>query len=212
MSYYTVTQGDCLSSIAAQNGFADYRVIYDHPNNADFKARRPNPNIIYPGDVVFIPDKKRKTVSVPTGDVHVFQIKTSKTRFRVRIQFGVPFTYHLDIEGAPFDGALDDGAIIDVAIPPDARKGKLSIWPNSNMDSDPLEFEVALGALDPIDEASGVQARLNNLGFDCGAVDGDVGPKTEHALRAFQGVAQLEITGQIDDPTRDAIRARHDIG
>jgi hypothetical protein len=31
-------------------------MIYDSPDNADFKRRRPNPNLIQPGDVLILPD------------------------------------------------------------------------------------------------------------------------------------------------------------
>ena len=211
MKKYTVQKRDCLSSIAASNGLADYRAIYDHPENAAFKAQRPNPNVIYAGDVVLIPDKEIKTVDASTDMLHRFQLNTAKTRFRVRIQFNVPFTYHLVIDGTAFDGTLEDGEIIDVPIAPDAQNGKLSIWPNSEMKDDPLEFDVTLGDLDPIDEVSGVQARLRNLGFDCRAIDGVIGSRTERALRAFQNFAELEVTGRIDAPTRDALLLRHDI-
>src|SRR4249920_494288 len=53
---HTVLQGECLSSIAHDFGFGDWHVIYDHPQNASFKTKRPNPNLIYPGDELFIPD------------------------------------------------------------------------------------------------------------------------------------------------------------
>lgn len=211
MSYYTVKSGDCLSTIATKYGFRDYRTIYDHPANASFKARRPNPNLIYPGDVVFIPDKQTKALIVPAGAPHRFQLRTQQTRFRVRIQFGAPFTYHLDIEGKAFDGKGSEGAVIDVPIPPDARVGKLSLWLDHDMDEDPMEFNVNLGALDPIEEVSGVQARLNNLGFNSGPVDGEVGPKTRRAVRAFQEAFGLDTTGEIDDDTRRELKARHDI-
>jgi hypothetical protein len=211
MVRYVVQQGDCLSSIAAQHGLPDYRAIYDHPSNAEFKAARPNPNILYPGDVVFIPEKRSKVVSVGTGQSHRLEVKRAKARFRVRIQFGAPFKYEIDIHGRTSKGALDDGAIIDVPIDPADSAGKLLIWLEGAKDAAPLEFDLSLGGLDPIDTISGVQARLNNLGFDCGAVDGVCGPKTEGALRAFQRAFELEVTGQIDDPTRQELAVRHDI-
>jgi hypothetical protein len=54
---YTVRPGDTLGKIAARYGFSNYREIYDHPANAAFKAKRPNPNLIFPGDVIVIPDR-----------------------------------------------------------------------------------------------------------------------------------------------------------
>src|SRR4051812_7845845 len=53
---YTVRPGDSLSSIATRNGFSSWRDIYDHPDNALLRARRPTPNVIVPGDVIIIPD------------------------------------------------------------------------------------------------------------------------------------------------------------
>jgi hypothetical protein len=53
---YTVKRGDTLTRIANRHGFRNWRAIYDHPDNAGFKRLRPNPNLIYPGDVIQIPD------------------------------------------------------------------------------------------------------------------------------------------------------------
>ena len=53
---YTVVSGDTLTKIAKQHGFDDWRVIYNHPSNAAFKAKRPDPDKIFPGDVIVIPD------------------------------------------------------------------------------------------------------------------------------------------------------------
>jgi len=55
---YTVQPGDTLSKIASKHGFNNYRDIYDHPSNAPFRAKRPNPNLIFPGDVIVIPEKE----------------------------------------------------------------------------------------------------------------------------------------------------------
>lgn len=48
------------------------------------------------------------------------------------------------------------------------------------------------------------QARLHELGFDCGRIDDDFGPLTEAATKMLQRVAGLPATGQVDRSTRDA--------
>lgn len=52
---YTVKPGDTLSAIASKHGMK-WQDIYNHPSNADFRRKRPNPNLIHPGDVIMIPD------------------------------------------------------------------------------------------------------------------------------------------------------------
>lgn len=52
---YIVQKGDYLSKIAQDHGFDDWRTLYNHPENVAFKAKRPNPNLIHPGDRLMIP-------------------------------------------------------------------------------------------------------------------------------------------------------------
>ena len=51
-----------------------------------------------------------------------------------------------------------------------------------------------------------VQKELTQLGYYHGQVDGLIGPQTERAIRWFQSVDKLPVTGQIDDPTLKALR------
>ena len=51
-----------------------------------------------------------------------------------------------------------------------------------------------------------VQKELTQLGYYHGPVDGLIGPQTERAIRWFQSVDKLPITGQMDDPTLKALR------
>ena len=51
-----------------------------------------------------------------------------------------------------------------------------------------------------------VQKGLTQLGYYHGQVDGLTGPETESAIRWFQSVDKLPVTGQIDDPTLKALR------
>lgn len=50
-----------------------------------------------------------------------------------------------------------------------------------------------------------IQAMLAELGFQVGAIDGDSGPNTRNALRAFQYSVNLPVTGVIDPATIDAL-------
>ena len=53
-----------------------------------------------------------------------------------------------------------------------------------------------------------VQERLKAAGFDPGAPDGTLGPKTRDALRRYQHTRGLPATGELDEPTLDALKAR----
>jgi LysM domain len=61
MPTHTVRTGETLATIARKYGHSDWKTIYDHPANAEFQRKRPNPNIILPGDVIFIPDQRLTT-------------------------------------------------------------------------------------------------------------------------------------------------------
>lgn len=182
---YTVLQGDCLSSIAKKHGFADWRVIYDHPNNSEFKKKRPDPNLIYPGDVLFIPDKEPKELPASTGKSTAFKVKVSVTRLRLKVLDAeddgrIGLAYKLRVGGAEFEGETGDGGLIEHDIPADAATGEIEI------ESLGVKKQLLIGHLDPIEYVSGYQARLKNLGYDCGPVDGVLGPRTKAAVRAFQ--------------------------
>ena len=58
---YTVVQDDNLTVIARRFGLRGWRAIYDHPWNSIFRRRRPNPDLIQPGDILYIPDPSEVT-------------------------------------------------------------------------------------------------------------------------------------------------------
>ena len=53
---YVVRTGDNLSKIASTFRLRSWAAIYNDPENADFRRRRPNPNLIVTGDVLMVPD------------------------------------------------------------------------------------------------------------------------------------------------------------
>ncbi len=209
---HVVKQGECLSSIALRYGFSDYRTIYEHPDNAAFKRKRPNPNVIHPGDTLVIPDKKSPLqAECTTGKRH----RLTFERVRVLARMAVledddhPIAdapYELWIEGKKQDGRTDENGLLEESLPPDLPEARL-VLPERG-----LEIELRFGHLDPIEEVTGLQARLNNLGFWCGEVDGILGPLTRSAITSFQASRGLVPSGEPDGPTRDLLTKAHDGG
>jgi len=64
--------------------------------------------------------------------------------------------------------------------------------------------------LGPCDCPHSIQVRLNGLGFECGAVDGIVGPKTRDATRAFQEERGLVVDGIPGPATQSYLKQAFD--
>lgn len=80
-----------------------------------------------------------------------------------------------------------------------------------------VEFVIEVGKLNPIQEEApdtncfcGVQQRLNNLGLDAGPVDGVDGSATQGALRRFQRLMKIPVTGKPDAETQAKLHEIHD--
>jgi Putative peptidoglycan binding domain len=204
---YEVQQGDCLNSIAHRAGHF-WRTIWDHPNNAELKQKRGDPNVLLPGDRLTIPPPELKEVSRPTEKRHRFVRKGEPAKLRLRVLFeddrpraNQPF--RLIIDGSLSSGVTDSDGKLEVPIPCDAQRGKLIIGP------DETTVELALGSVDPITEISGVQGRLNNLGFNCGEPGAVLNNSTKAALKYFQKKNNLAETGVPDAPTRQKLQEAH---
>src|SRR5258705_2376897 len=81
---YLVETGDCISSIAFDHGFF-WETIWNHPQNAELKSKRKDPNILQEGDVVHTPDLRLKRESRPTNQKHKFVRKGAPAKLRLRI-------------------------------------------------------------------------------------------------------------------------------
>jgi len=217
---YEIQQGDYLAKIASDHGLASWQTIYNAPGNAELRALRPNPNVLQPGDRVLIPDVAATTFSIGTGAVHTFMLKRPPVGLRILVRDadGQPLPlrkYQLEIDGkvrtrrrdsapevAGFDPRNLVAGLIHEQLDSPATKGSLKLWLTDENATEPDHaYDLDIGHLDPVSSASGLQARLNNLGFVCGEVDGQLGGRTEHAVRAFQQHHELEVTGRADDRT-----------
>jgi N-acetylmuramoyl-L-alanine amidase len=203
MKKYIVRQGDDLQSIAYENCMW-WETIWQHPDNAELKRARENPNQLLPGDVVNIPDKQKKEEEVSTEQKHRFKRKGLPAKLRLKIlddnepRANEPYT--LVIEGKTINGNTDQEGCLEVSILPNAKSCKLLLGD----DQDEYVFE--LGSIDPLNETTGIQQRLNNLAFDSGSVDGAFGSQTEAALRGFQEQYGLTANGKLDATTQQKLK------
>jgi N-acetylmuramoyl-L-alanine amidase len=211
---HVVVQGETLLSIATAHKFSSWEVIWDHPNNAELRERRGDPQVLAPGDELFIPAKDAKVHSVATDKRHTFVINTLMARFRtiVRDDKGEALAnkrFELEIGTQATNGLTDGDGVVELEIPPRAQRGILRVFLDDEAGTT-LTWNLRLGDLDPIDTLTGVKARLTNLGFICGPIDDRLDAATITALRDFQIVYRLPVTGRPDDDTRAKLLAVHD--
>jgi len=206
---YQVKQGDCLSSIASRHGFFP-DTIWNHPDNADLKQQRKDPNVLLAGDVLTIPDKEIKEISKATEQEHKFRKKGVPEKFRLVIrdeddQPRANLRYTLVVDGVAFQGVTEADGSIEQSIPPEAEEARLTLHEAEHESI----YVLPLGDLDPISELSGVQMRLRNLNYYNGEIDGALNEKTELALQEFQRHYGLEPTGNLDETTRKKLEEAH---
>ena len=214
---YTVQQGDYLSKIAVNFGFRNWRTIYDHPLNADFRQKRPNPNILRPGDQIVIPDRELHKEDGATDKRHVFVVNGPVNLLRIVLKGPdhkplANVAYTLKIEDRSYTGHTDAGGMLERRLPADASEALLTL------DKVGVVWSLKIGHLDPLhdedsneDVITGIQARLNNLGYPCGTEDGIAGPKTRAALARFQAsvLGRTGPDGLPDAQTRNALLEYH---
>lgn len=199
---YIVKQGDCISSIAYRQGlFPD--TVWNDSKNSKLKQDRKDPNVLCPGDVVYVRDKEEKKESFASEQRHRFRRKGVPEKLVVQFTiYDEPRSneaYTLEINGMLNDGTTDEDGKIDIFIPPDANTCMISFTETGE------EYEMKLGHLDPITEIEGLQGRLINLGFYTGAIDGSLNKETVRALINFQNESNLNPTGKPDEPTLKAL-------
>jgi hypothetical protein len=243
MAKHTVKQGECISSIADKYGLF-WDTLWNHPENAELKRQRKDPNVLLAGDEVFIPEKEEKNESCETEQTHRFRLKGVPAKLRLRLMrpaepairqaeegsasYPPPSVvssedpeepspaaepepranvrYVVEIDGRTTEGQTDSDGRLEVNIAPGAKRGRLTVEPGTENEQ---TIQLNLGDLDPDTEISGVKKRLANLGFQCGALDNTDTDVFRAALRDFQTRHGLQVTGEVDDQTRQKLRDVH---
>ncbi|MBN1960739.1 MAG: peptidoglycan-binding protein [Deltaproteobacteria bacterium] len=224
---YIVKQGDYLAKIAQKNGYHNWRTIYNHKDNTSFRQKRPNPNILLAGDKLILPDKILKEVSCQTEKRHTFRLKTEKIKLKIVLKDmagkGISYKkYLLETSTKTYERTqaedlfLARKGIVEETLSLEEDNLKLKVWldemesdEQNNDDQPHFEWEIKLGDLDPLEEISGIKARLNNLGFTCGEVDNNKDEHLTKAIENFQTWHSIKPSGKLDLPTQKKIAEQH---
>jgi N-acetylmuramoyl-L-alanine amidase len=216
-SYHIVKQGEHLSGIAKQYGFSDYRTIWLHGENAALKAKRLNPNVIFPDDRLFIPDKTEREEPRPTDALHRFRVEKPPLKLRLVLED----LYERPIANAKCDLVVEsdtrrlttDGrGKLEQDIPADARQASLIVH-DPQTPADEIAIAIDIGHLDPVEEVSGQKARLNNLGYFAGPFEGvsdeDNNLLFRSAVEEFQCDHGLTVDGKCGPGTQARLKQVH---
>jgi N-acetylmuramoyl-L-alanine amidase len=215
---HTVAQGEHLVRIADQYGFADYGTIWNHADNAELKTKRENPNVLFPGDQITIPEKETSEYSRATDNTHKFRKSGKPLQLNLKLERA----YDGAVSGTPCDlsaGALQvslttdgDGAI-GSTIPKSVEDVRLVVHEKIEVKDGtlPADEELALqvGWLDPVDERSGQVGRLANLGYYRGPFDPVDEPELLSAVEEFQCEHDLKVDGICGPATQAKLKEVH---
>ena len=206
MPTHIVEQGHCLYTIAAQSGMP-WEKIWNALQNAVLKQQRQHPNVLLPGDKVIVPELEQSQAATKSQKKHIFKLGRPKLCIRLNLLSEgnalKKIKYQLEIDGKPRLGETNNDGLLTELIDPTAVEGILKV------SDDPNRHMLHFGYLDPLDTTSGLQARMNNLGFDCGSVDGDWGANTRGGMQAFQIKNGLTQTSKVNDETQDMAHKQH---
>lgn len=223
-AWHKVSQGEWMTKIAARYGIVNWKqVIWQHPENAKLALCR-DPNILFPGDRVFIPAPKQKELECGTDQSHSFVLETEHDEFRLTVKDAddKPIrdeSYVLQIGNQVFKGTTDGDGGINAS----------NVLPFGSSHDGSIEFPrlcivipITVGSLNPHQEGSepsyddgvsGIKMRLYNLGFNPGDMDSDDDEEFRQAVEMFQiiemGRSPDAVNGQLDDDTRKTILKLH---
>jgi len=181
---HKVIQGECLISIAQKYGIANWRTIYDAPENEAFKKQRKDPNMICPGDNIFIPgltgskqpanlNKKTTYVLKKAKGFLSICLVDSKSKPLPDIPYDVSFyKSEQDKKGEPLQviagEKTDADGYVEQKMPKAAKFAVITYSPYLKRPSLKQKMGLKLGELDDPSTQLGMRSRLNHFGFYSG--------------------------------------------
>ena len=200
--YYTIKKGDWLSKIARRHGLSSWKVIYDHKENEEFRKKRPDPNLIYPGDVIFIPDPEFLELEPKRVNSDGYKIKADPPQYEEidmimrdkddKAIADEPYT--ITIGGFKIEDKTDGDGRILLRFHPELLEFGYYI-----LDFQGRQHKLDIGHVDPVNEMPGLIHRLVSLGYAENEEEAE--SNLEGCIKRFQDDRGLKVTGEADDAT-----------
>jgi hypothetical protein len=164
MQPYVIRQGDYLHKIAHRFDF-DADSVWNDPSNDDLRKLRPDPNLLFPGDLLHIPDQQDPPGhKLAVGTTNEFEAPDAPTATVTQTFVG---TDPADYASRAFTVSELDQL---TGLTTDAD-GKATFPVPVTLDAVTVVFtdtgetwRLRIGHMDPIDTLAGVFKRLQNLG------------------------------------------------
>lgn len=208
-----MSQGEHVSCIAESYGFRDFQTIWNHPNNAELRGKR-NPNVLFPGDILFIPELTPREEDRPTTQIHKFVVKRRPLKIRITLenQYGdtistAPCLLTLDSDSTTLTS--DGQGKLELTIPAGVKDSALMIQDAEQTSYANVEIPLKIGHLDPVTEVTGQQARLKCLGYFTGTVNGETEEEFQSAVEEFQCEHDLLVDGICGPQTQAKLKLVH---
>lgn len=213
---------ECMSRIAHTHRFRSPSTLYLHAANAELRQRRPNPDLLWPGDPVRILARDERVDLAGTGRRHRYDVKPAARWLRVVLhgfdrQPLVNEDYLLHVQGrGPIAGTTDPRGLLEEPIPAWVVQATIEV--------SGYRWELAVGALVPTanvpdDGLRGAKQRLSNLGYpardtrhrastDAASTD-ELDDAFDVEVWRFQRQESLASTGIADKAVIDRSVKRH---
>jgi hypothetical protein len=215
MKPYVVQQGDYLAKLAARYSF-DATEVWDDPANKDLRDNGRTPELLCPGDVLFVPAEPPPHLPLVVGGANRFSAK-AQASVTVSVVFhrdGAPIAgeaFRAKGVGYEQEGKSDGDGLVKLDVT------TLDELIEVSFERLGLRYSVRVGHLDPANEPSGQHQRLANLGYlppSCAFDDNTDTLFTPEFLRKaalfdFQRAQGLTATAEVDDATVAALERAH---
>jgi hypothetical protein len=183
--------------------------IWDDPKNADIRELRKNFDLLCPGDIIFLPEKRPEGLAIQKGGTNRYVARVPRIPIKLVLrnngQALAQEPYF--IEGLPQaeEGKTGDDGSISFEVPVNVREVHIILYEKN------LDYPVMVGDLDPVEELSGVRMRLAHLGhYGWYPVYDELTAEDDRmAISSFQAAHGVDVTGVVDDALRKLLRDEH---
>jgi hypothetical protein len=164
MTPYVIRQRDFLAKLAHKFGF-DADTVWNDPANADLRQARTDPNVLWPTDMLYIPEEQPPVMQELTlGTTNTFVSDVPTATISVKFVGAEPGTYAgraytiQELDG--LIGLVTDGDGVATFPTPVTLPVATVVFTDSGE-----TWPLSIGGLDPVETRSGVFQRLRNLGY-----------------------------------------------